>query len=107
MHDKARLLKNNKYLKKKDSDVDMVDEVKTCTSVSFGSFYLSTKTLIVFHSYKERVVKQGTVVIVIQYCHSKLKKYNFQNKKGATLLVAVCFSSLRVELHSWAQYIRL
>ena len=46
------------------SDVDMVDEVKTCTSVSFGSFYLSTKALIVFHSYKERVVKQGTVVIL-------------------------------------------
>ena len=74
--------------------LDMIDEVKTRTSVSFGSFYLSTKTLIVFHSYKERVAKQGTVVIVIQYCHSKPKKYNFQNKKGATLLVAVCFSSL-------------
>ena len=68
-----------------DSDVDMVDEVKTCTSVSFGSFYLSTKTLIVFHSYKERVVKQGTVVIVIQYCHSKPKKYNFQNKNCFTI----------------------
>ena len=59
----------------------MVDEVKTCASVSFGSFYLSTKTLIVFHSYKERVVKQGTVVIVIQYCHSKPQEIKLSKQK--------------------------
>ena len=59
----------------------MVDEVKTCTSVSFGSFYLSTKTLIVFHSYKERVVKQGTVVIVYSIATVSLRNTTFKTKK--------------------------